>query len=595
VRGSAEITIVKTVVALTIQLIAIIALARPAAAQLAAQRIASGFHQPIAVVADPLVPGTLIVAEQSGRAHAIVDGVVRPTPFLDISSIVKFDGEQGLLGLAFSPDGSRVFVNFVRSRSPDQGVGDTVIARFRRSSDPLVLDPASRFDLVWPDGQPYISQPTPVHKGGNLQFGPEGYLYIGFGDGGYGGDPVNNAQTPTLLLGKMLRIDVNVPDSHPRGYVIPPGNPFVDDDPIPALHEIWAFGYRNPWRYSFDDYGLGATGAMIVGDVGQDSREEVDYEPAGRGGRNYGWYLREGTIPLPGVSPSRQPAYWPLTEPMADYPRTVGRSVTGGFVYRGAALPPSFVGRYFAADFFGGMYSVGLAIDGQGEASVTDVIDHSAELGHPMFVPTFGRGLDGELYFASFIGGSIYKIVPDPARVPGAPENLSSEVDGRKVSLTWHEGAGSVPAVSYLLEAGSRPTAADLLVAPIGDTDTSVDNVPDGRYYVRVRAVGADAVSSPSNEIVVAVGCAPPAAVEGLRSTVEGDRGVTLVWTATPDATSYSIEAGTAQGLANLAVLGVQPAGFSDIVPPGTYFVRVRAVNECGIGAPSRDIVVQVP
>ena len=209
--------------------------------------------------------------------------------------------EEGMLGLVFAADGDRLFVSWVKRRTPDIGIGDVVVSRFRRSANPLVVDPASRFDLVWPGGLSVIEQPTAVHKGGNMQFGPDGYLYIGLGDGGGVADPVINAQNPALLLGKMLRIDINVTDSDPRGYRVPADNPFVDGVPIAAAAEIWSFGHRNPWRWSFDDVGAGATGALIIGDVGQDAREEINYEPAGRGGRNYGWYLREGKIPTPGV------------------------------------------------------------------------------------------------------------------------------------------------------------------------------------------------------------------------------------------------------------------------------------------------------
>jgi len=140
-----------------------------------------------------------------------------------------------------------------------------------------------------------------VHKGGNLIFGPDGFLYFAIGDGGAANTPEFNAQHPQSILGKMVRIDVDVPASHSKGYVIPPDNPFVDRQPIAALGEIWAFGYHNPWRFSFDDFGPGATNALIVGDVGLETREEIDYEPAGSGGRNYGWYIREGLVGTPGV------------------------------------------------------------------------------------------------------------------------------------------------------------------------------------------------------------------------------------------------------------------------------------------------------
>ena len=153
------------------------------------------------------------------------------------------------------------------------------------------------------------------------------------GDGGGGDDPDNRAQDPTSLLGKMLRIDEKVFDDDPSGSRIPPTNPYLGGQPVAALPEIYAFGLRNPWKFSFDDPRLGGTGALIIGDVGQGAREEIDYVPAGAGGRNFGWPMREGAVA--GASAADTPAYLPLTDPVYDYPRTVGRSVTGGGVYRG--------------------------------------------------------------------------------------------------------------------------------------------------------------------------------------------------------------------------------------------------------------------
>ena len=200
--------------------------------------------------------------------------------FLDLRSAVLCCGEQGLLSLVFPPDAAtsnRFYVNF--TSKPD---GNTVVARFTRSGDPLVADPTSRFDLVWPDGQAFIEQPFGNHNGGHMAFGPDGFLYIGLGDGGSGNDPGHRAQNPQSLLGKILRIDVNVPDANTKGYVVPASNPFVDHLPITALTEIWAFGMRNPWRFTFDDVTRGGTGALVIGDVGQDNWEEIDYEPAAR-------------------------------------------------------------------------------------------------------------------------------------------------------------------------------------------------------------------------------------------------------------------------------------------------------------------------
>jgi len=269
---------------------------RPALAQgpLKSTVYASGLSVPVAFVQDPGDRTVQLVVEQSGRIKAIKNGVVQTTPFLDLSSVVSYGGEQGLLGLALAPDYAstrRFYVNFTNTS------GNTVVARFKRSvSNALIADPASRFDLHWggAGGPAFITQPYSNHNGGHLAFGPDGYLYVGLGDGGSGDDPGNRSQTPSEWLGKMLRIDVSVADGDATGYRVPADNPFVSSGPSGTKPEIWSFGLRNPWRYTFDDPTRGGTGALIIGDVGQASYEEVDYEPANRGGRNYGWRYREG-------------------------------------------------------------------------------------------------------------------------------------------------------------------------------------------------------------------------------------------------------------------------------------------------------------
>ncbi|MGE0864084.1 MAG: sorbosone dehydrogenase family protein, partial [Vicinamibacterales bacterium] len=261
-----------------------------AMAQLRSAVVATGFTNPVAMVMDPAAPSTFYVVEQRGTIRAVRDGVVSPILFLDLRGQLSSGGERGLLGMAFPPDAvqsRRFYINFT---NPD---GQTVVARYTRDAEGGV-DTGSRFDLVWPDGRAFIEQPFSNHNGGHLAFGPDGYLYIGLGDGGSGGDPHNQAQNPDSLLGKMLRIDVGVEASDRRGYRVPDDNPFVDGDPIAALPEIWAFGLRNPWRYSFDDWTRGGTGALVIADVGQSAREEVNWEPRGAGGRNYGWRVREG-------------------------------------------------------------------------------------------------------------------------------------------------------------------------------------------------------------------------------------------------------------------------------------------------------------
>jgi glucose/arabinose dehydrogenase len=391
-------------------------------AQLRTRVYAQGFTLPLTFVQDPDDRGVQFIAQQNGRIRVVRNGAVLPADFIDLSAAVVSGGEQGLLGLAFPPDSAtsqRFFVNFT-NRS-----GDTVVARLRRSADAVVADPGSRFDLRWgAAGTPVIAQPFANHNGGNLVFGPDGLLYIGLGDGGAANDPANRAQNPAALLGKMLRIDVGVPDSHPSGYQVPADNPFVRGGPAGVLPEIWSFGLRNPWRYTFDDQSRGGTGAMVIGDVGQDRFEEIDYEPANRGGRNYGWRNREGAHDNVTSVPA---VFGPLTEPIHEYSHMVGQSVTGGYVYRGSLLPAQFRGRYFFADFISGrVFSIGLAVDGNGEARSTDVTEHTIELSNTGTlgnISSFGVDADGELFMTLYASGRVVKIIGPPA-APAVPTGL---------------------------------------------------------------------------------------------------------------------------------------------------------------------------
>ena len=373
---------------------------------------ASGFTNPLAFIQDPTDRSTQFVLEQAGRIRVVQNGVLLDTDFVDLRSTIASGGERGLLGLAFAPDTStaRFFVNFT-DRS-----GNTVVARFRRSANPLIADAASRFDLRWGGGAPFIVQPFANHNGGDLVFGPDGYLYVGMGDGGSGDDPDHRAQDPRELLGKMLRIDVNVPDGHPNGYAVPGDNPFVNGSARP---EIWAFGLRNPWRYAFDDPARGGTGALVIADVGQNHWEEIDYEPRGAGGRNYGWRNREGAHD--NVT-SRPPAFLPLVDPVFEYDHSVGQSITGGYVYRGASLGAPHSGRYFFADFVQGrVWSLALSADGR----ASGLIEHTAELGGtPQLgnISSFGIDADGELYIVSYSRGTVLKIT-GPLTAPPTPLN----------------------------------------------------------------------------------------------------------------------------------------------------------------------------
>ena len=373
----------------------------------------SGLQAPVAFVADPGDPSIFYAVEQGGRIRIVRNRVVAED-FLDLRGATAAGGERGLLGMALAPDflvSGRFYVNFTNTN------GDTVVARFKRVNG--TVDPRSRFDLKWgAERSPVIQQPFVNHNGGNLAFGPDGYLYIGLGDGGSGDDPQNTAQSPSTLLGKMLRIDVGVDDAHANGYVVPAGNPFVGSALPGVRPEIWSFGLRNPWRYSFDPVSLGGSGALLIGDVGQGSREEIDYEPPARGARNYGWRLREGAQPNPNQATHTPPAaFQPLIDPVHDYARSQGTSVTGGFVYRGHALGPAFRGRYFFADYVSGrVWSVGLTIGSNGEATAAGLIEHTAELGGYAQlgnISSFGIDQFGELYIVSHNRGAVLRLFGD--------------------------------------------------------------------------------------------------------------------------------------------------------------------------------------
>ncbi len=573
-----------------------------AVGQVRGRTIVSGLQAPVALVPDPTSSSRFFIVQQGGLIRVLDGTRVLPTPLLDLSAVVSHDpngDERGLLGMAFAPDAAtsgRFFVNFTNTD------GDTVIARFTRSPAAAVTaDPGTRFDLRWPGGQAAISQPFANHNGGHLAFGPDGYLYIGLGDGGGGNDPENNAQDPLSLLGKMLRIDVDVPQGHQTGYRVPVSNPFVSFSPSQVRHEVWAFGLRNPWRYGFDNVGPGATGALIVGDVGQGAREEVNYEPAGAGGRNYGWRIREGSIQTAGINPNETPAYLPLTGPLFDYVRSVGRTVVGGYVYRGSSLLPAYRGRYFVADTSSSrVASVGLGVNPvTREARLVDVIDHTAELGGSGVVGTpvsFARDNEGELYVVT-LRGRIVKIESDPATVPGPPSALTATVVGRDVSLAW--SAPATPGTTgYRLEAGTSSGGRNLVDASVGlQPSLAIGGVADGTYYVRIRAERGSVLGPPSNEVpvVVSANCtAPPPPPSALASSVAGDQ-VSLTWGASPGAVGYQVEAGDSSGAANLAVLRVTAPSLTVAAPRGHYIVRVRALNLCGAGIASNEVTVSVP
>jgi glucose/arabinose dehydrogenase len=348
-------------------------------------RVASGLSSPVDLQVPAGDRARLFVVEQGGRIRIVRNGAIVSPPFLDVASRISTGGERGLLGLAFHPrysETGRFFVNYT-DRS-----GDTRISEFRVSANPDLADASSERELL------FVRQPFANHNGGGLAFGNDGFLYIGLGDGGSGGDPQGNGQNLQTPLGKMLRIDVNA--GSPFG--VPADNPFLGT--AGAFAPVWARGLRNPWRFSFDS----ANGDLYIGDVGQNAVEEIDYAPAGRGGQNYGWNVMEGSRCF---RPSSGCPTAGLTLPVAEYDHGVGCSVTGGIVYRGCRLP-GYHGTYFYGDYCTAVIRSFRIQAGQ----ATEPRDWTAPLGRGLGgITSFGRDAEGEVYIVD-PDGEVYKIVP---------------------------------------------------------------------------------------------------------------------------------------------------------------------------------------
>jgi glucose/arabinose dehydrogenase len=343
-------------------------------------RVAGGLGDALLVTSAPGQPGRLYVVQQSGRIRILERGRMRGT-FINLSSLVIASGEQGLLGLAFHPGYARNgrFFVYYTDRSADNRV-----VEYRRASATRGNPGSARPLLVMDD--PYSN-----HNGGHLAFGPDGYLYIGTGDGGSGGDPHGNGQSSDTLLGKLLRIDVDS-RSDGRPYGIPDGNPYTGGGGRP---EIYSYGLRNPWRFSFDR----RLGDLWIGDVGQGAFEEIDYRRAGTGaGVNFGWNAFEGRSRYGGAVRGRSPV-----GPVAQYTHGGGNcSVTGGHVYRGSKVP-ALRGRYAFADYCSGRLWTMRAGPRPG-----DLREETGRLGVSLSnVTSFGEGLAGELYVIG--NGALYR------------------------------------------------------------------------------------------------------------------------------------------------------------------------------------------
>jgi len=387
--------------AVAILMAAACAVAVEPSGDLSLELVADGFSRPVAVSHAGDGSSRLFVVEQDGRIMIIDGEVVLGSAFLDISSLVDSSGnEQGLLGLAFHPDfvdNGYFYLNYTHDPA-GSGPDVTRVSRFEVSAeDPDVADSSSETILL------EFAQPASNHNGGDLHFGPDGYLYIATGDGGGSRDQFQNAQDLGALLGKMLRIDVDAGSP----YAIPAGNPFVDT--VGARPEIWAYGLRNPWRFSFDRI----NGDLFIGDVGQNEVEEIDFQQASSaGGENYGWSCMEGDD-----SPDFNPCDGsPLTSPILVYDHGEGCSVTGGYRYRGSIT--ALGGKYVFGDFCSSR--IWFASDSSGTWSAEEWANTNIS------ISTFGEDEEGELYVVDLGRGEIYRFV-------GPSQPIVRRTSGRRV------------------------------------------------------------------------------------------------------------------------------------------------------------------
>lgn len=422
--------------------------------------IQNGFNNPVNL--QNAGDERLFVVEQGGRIKIMQpNGDVNADLFLDISSQISSGGERGLLGLAFHPDYSNNGFFYVYYTKPN---GDSQISRFSvDSNNPDLADPGSELPLL------DFEQPFSNHNGGCLAFGPDGFLYISSGDGGSGGDPGNRAQNTTLLLGKLLRIDIDTP-SGGNNYSIPPDNPFAGS--TANAQEIWAYGLRNPWKFSFDS----ANGDIWIGDVGQGEVEEIDKAALIDAGLNYGWRCYEGSEPF---NTAGCPPVADLTFPIAEYSsasNTSNCSITGGNVYRGTEYP-DFVGLYFFADVCSGLIGT---VDQNG-----NLTEHGTFGGSWV---SFGEDVNNELYIVS-ITGSISR-VRQPVEL-GIEENIAETFEmfpnPASESVTLKLQNNKIEAISITDVKGSIVLSNSNLNT--SRTELNVSDLNTGFYLVTAKTV----------------------------------------------------------------------------------------------------------
>ncbi len=398
---------------IALQLVVAVAIVCPSGLKgqtpLTTELVASGLTLPVYATAPATDFDRLFLVELAGQIKILRDGVVQAAPFLDLRSVVQSSPNfEGVFGMAFHPQyASNGFFYVYYSDL----VGGVTLARYQVSADPELADAAS--------GMTLLQIPTPLdgHEGGSPLFGPDGFLYLAIGDAEPQNDLNCNGQNLQLLIGKMLRLDVDgddFPADSNRNYAVPPSNPFVGDASVPD--EVWAIGFRNPWRSSFDR----VTGELYISENGQNLREEINVEPAGfAGGLNYGWPVMEGGLCFPNTCAQPVPVCNgpALTLPFYEYDHTMGCSVIGGYVYRGGDIP-DLRGTYFFGDFCGSSSGAGIFSFRKQGLGITDFQDRSVELAPGggldiASIASWGEDAQGELYVIDHFGGEVFQLVAD--------------------------------------------------------------------------------------------------------------------------------------------------------------------------------------
>jgi glucose/arabinose dehydrogenase len=534
------------------------------------QLVTGGFSSPVAVTAPPGDTNRLFVIELSTGRIRIYDRstqTILTSPFMTVPGIVT-GGERGLLGIAFHPNYANngyFYVNYVATGGG--AAGHTEITRFTATGDPLtsnVADPATKKVILTYD------QPEDNHNGGWVGFGTDGYLYIAAGDGGGGNDQhgtIGNAQDRTVLLGKIMRIDVDGGDP----YAIPDGNPYKGD--LTFRNEIWAFGVRNPFRCSIDRQ----TGDLWIGDVGESTREEVDYIPAGTGGLNLGWRVREGTLQN-SAYPSEQPVTTP-TDPVFDYARTLGTTVIGGYLYRGNLIP-ELQGKYIFGDFGSGRYWT-MTHSG----STFTAADQTSTFNTQAPV-SFGEDGAGELFILNLGGGNLYRIIPD---APTANGDVLFRQRNQSAKIHY----------SDLVANDSNPSGQPLQLTANTPSANGANILQDGNWVIYEPPAGFNSSDSFTYTITDGAGSSANATVAVLMASDSGEQtkniisvvpngsDVTVVFVGIADR-SYEIQ--TTSSLSPPITWTAHPAGaqtagpngaftLTDPAPPSPRFYRAIQTN----------------